>query len=249
MITRPAIILLLAAFAAAPATWAADPQRGRLLYETFCYHCHISAIHYRVPARADSWGALLGQVALWQGEMGLGWSRDEVTDVAAWLDRIYYQLADAPGRERNGGDRAAGGRRKRSGLKHGPAEVMPLRPVDANGLDGRQGLFVLDALGHGDDAEIRRQFLDALDDGAYPGFRSDTPYQFPLELDECHRQLGEIAQGRVTGAEIVDRQADAHIQEGFENVLGLAHVLHELPLGDLDDQRLDLADPPLAQGA
>jgi hypothetical protein len=86
----------LAALTAAPAR-ALDPARGYLLYQNFCYHCHISEIHHRVNSRSDSWEELMRLVQMWQAEMGLGWSEEDVQDVALWLDWRFYRLPDAPG--------------------------------------------------------------------------------------------------------------------------------------------------------
>jgi hypothetical protein len=80
----------------APAANGGSADRGRLLYDNFCYHCHISEIHYRVGTEVATWADLLRAVAMWQAEMGLGWSAEDVADVASWLDRAYYGLADAP---------------------------------------------------------------------------------------------------------------------------------------------------------
>jgi hypothetical protein len=98
MITRAlAYLSILIALASVPACWAANPQRGLLLYENFCHHCHISEIHYRVNSRVDSWGELVRVVDMWQADMKLGWSANDVQDVASWLDRAFYHLPDAPG--------------------------------------------------------------------------------------------------------------------------------------------------------
>jgi len=96
MITRPLACLPLLVALTAPAL-ALDPERGYLLYQNFCYHCHISEIHHRVNSRTHSWGDLMHMVRTWQEEVGLGWSEEDVRDVAAWLDWRFYRLPDAPG--------------------------------------------------------------------------------------------------------------------------------------------------------
>ena len=75
-----------------PNTRAANPLRGKLLYESFCHHCHLSEIHYRVGVKVGSWGKLLQTVTVWQGEMQLGWQAEEIADVASYLNRRYYRL-------------------------------------------------------------------------------------------------------------------------------------------------------------
>ncbi|MCG6862617.1 MAG: hypothetical protein LJE70_15260 [Chromatiaceae bacterium] len=75
-----------------PAAHAANPMRGQLLYENWCYHCHLTEIHFRVDSKVDSWGKLLQMVAVWQAEMNLGWKPEDVADVASYLNRRYYGL-------------------------------------------------------------------------------------------------------------------------------------------------------------
>jgi len=74
------------------AAHAESPMRGRLLYENWCHHCHLTEIHYRVGRKADSWGKLLQMVEIWQGEMHLGWRVEEIADVASYLNRHFYRF-------------------------------------------------------------------------------------------------------------------------------------------------------------
>lgn len=94
MITRTLPLLLAVTATAVP---AADMVRGRLLYDTFCGHCHISGIHYRVGSRVRSREDIIRYVDVWQGEMRLGWSREEIDDVSAWLDWAHYRLSAPDG--------------------------------------------------------------------------------------------------------------------------------------------------------
>jgi len=77
-----------------PAVQAASPLRGQLLYENFCHHCHWAEIHYRVNSKVDSRDELLHMVAVWQREMRLGWRAGEISDVASYLNWIYYRFPD-----------------------------------------------------------------------------------------------------------------------------------------------------------
>ncbi len=96
MTSKLRYLITAAALTAAP-TQAANPERGHLLYDNFCHHCHLSEIHYRVNSEIDSWEELTRMVAMWQGEMGLDWDGSDVQDVASWLDWVFYRLPDAPG--------------------------------------------------------------------------------------------------------------------------------------------------------
>jgi hypothetical protein len=92
MIPRRIAFLLL--LAAAPVS-ADNPERGRLLYENFCYHCHMTEIHFRVNSKIDTWERLRETVRIWQGEMGLGWRAEDILDVSGFLNSRYYQLPGA----------------------------------------------------------------------------------------------------------------------------------------------------------
>jgi mono/diheme cytochrome c family protein len=97
MITRRLAALPLLVILAAPAADAGSADRGRLLYENFCHHCHISEIHYRDGSSINNWAELIRMVTMWQAEMGLDWTTEDIVDVASWLDWVFYRLADAPG--------------------------------------------------------------------------------------------------------------------------------------------------------
>jgi mono/diheme cytochrome c family protein len=74
---------------AAPAADAA-PTRGELLYTTHCIACHNSQMHWRDQRLATDWASLRAQVRRWQGVANLGWSDDDILEVARHLnDRIY----------------------------------------------------------------------------------------------------------------------------------------------------------------
>ena len=41
-------------------------------------------------SKVDSMGKLLKTVAIWQGELNLGWREEEIADVASYLNLRYY---------------------------------------------------------------------------------------------------------------------------------------------------------------
>ena len=69
-----------------------DRARGQLLYETHCVTCHGKDIHWRDHKLANNWPALVAQVERWQRNGGLGWSAEEVEDVARYLDVTIYRF-------------------------------------------------------------------------------------------------------------------------------------------------------------
>jgi hypothetical protein len=86
----PLVPVALIAALAVPSAQAASPMRGQLLYGNFCHHCHMTEIHFRVHRRVGTWGELIRMISVWQEEMALGWRAEEITDVASYLNRIYY---------------------------------------------------------------------------------------------------------------------------------------------------------------
>lgn len=63
---------------------------GELLYATHCHACHTAEIHWRKQRLATDWNSLVVQVRRWQINSGLGWSDEEIADVARYLNAAYY---------------------------------------------------------------------------------------------------------------------------------------------------------------
>ncbi len=95
---RPTFIALLAALACAwaPATPAADAERGKGLYETRCDGCHAQSVHGRAKREAADFEAVRAWVRRWSGQVGAKWSAEEVDDVAVYLNQRYYRFACPP---------------------------------------------------------------------------------------------------------------------------------------------------------
>jgi len=74
----------------------AAPSRGELLYETHCIACHTTQVHWRDQRLVGDYASLVAQVVRWQGNTGLGWTREEISEVARYLDATFYHLPDAP---------------------------------------------------------------------------------------------------------------------------------------------------------
>jgi hypothetical protein len=68
----------------------ADTDRGRALYEARCDLCHGSSVHVRESRKAISFEGVRAQVARWNGELGAGWSADDINDVTVYLNSRYY---------------------------------------------------------------------------------------------------------------------------------------------------------------
>lgn len=80
----------------AAAAQAQDTERGRLLYENHCSECHTPKVHQRVPSKAIDSEALRFIVRVWSEERKLGWSKQDIEDVATYLEQVHYRRRLAP---------------------------------------------------------------------------------------------------------------------------------------------------------
>lgn len=71
---------------------AADPERGRLLYENHCTVCHTSVVHVRERRKAASRENIRSWIRRWQRQLDLQWGTVEVDDVTEFLNDRYYRL-------------------------------------------------------------------------------------------------------------------------------------------------------------
>lgn len=95
----------LGACAVANAQTTNSSSRGELLYSTHCIGCHSTQIHWRDKKVAKNWVSLKAEVGQWQRASGLGWSEEDVTDVARYLNTLHYRFpAPEVGRSSTGDD-------------------------------------------------------------------------------------------------------------------------------------------------
>jgi mono/diheme cytochrome c family protein len=83
----------LSALVLASAQTKEDFARGELLYSTHCVACHGAQIHWRGKKLATNWAGLKTEVDRWQRLAALGWSDNEIEDVARYLNALYYHFA------------------------------------------------------------------------------------------------------------------------------------------------------------
>lgn len=84
-------LVLLVNSAAAGAQPSRDATRGELLYSTHCISCHTAQVHWRDGKIATDWGSLQAQVRRWQDNTGLGWSDEDISRVARYLNARLYR--------------------------------------------------------------------------------------------------------------------------------------------------------------
>lgn len=86
------MLACLGGFGLAQAQTKDDTSRGELLYSTHCISCHSTQIHWRDQKVAKNWASLKAEVGRWQSASGLGWSEEDVTDVARYLNALHYRF-------------------------------------------------------------------------------------------------------------------------------------------------------------
>ena len=120
-----------------------------------------------------------------------------------------------------------------------PAEVEALGEVAA-ARGQRLGLGgALDALGDGHQPERVRDLHDGPDEQrARPG--EDVAHERAVDLQQVDRELLEVGERRVAGAEVVDGEPHAEVAQPPEPDGRRGRVLHQRALGDLEDQPVGL---------
>ncbi|HET7732182.1 MAG TPA: hypothetical protein VFK48_19320 [Usitatibacter sp.] len=83
----------LVALLACPLSLAADPERGRALYELRCGTCHSESVHGRQKRVAADFDEVRAWVSRWSEHLGLRWTSDEIDDVSVHLNKTYYRFA------------------------------------------------------------------------------------------------------------------------------------------------------------
>ena len=94
---RPGVLLAatLIGVLLAPA-FAADIERGKLLYSARCVGCHDNSVHSREARKALTIEGIRSQVRRWDAFLGGAWREDEVNDVASYLNELFYRYPCPP---------------------------------------------------------------------------------------------------------------------------------------------------------
>jgi hypothetical protein len=89
-----ALLLLSWSLALSQPIHPTDASPGEQPYSTHCVYCHTSQVHWRDKRVAKDWASLITQVRRWQSNAGLGWTEDEILEVAQYLNHRYYHFAE-----------------------------------------------------------------------------------------------------------------------------------------------------------
>jgi mono/diheme cytochrome c family protein len=93
---RRAGALAVAAFALAGTASAADPARGRALYEAQCKGCHNESVHNDNSRKARNFEEARARVADFAGQLKTHWTAAQTDDVAVYLNERYYNFPCPP---------------------------------------------------------------------------------------------------------------------------------------------------------
>jgi len=90
----PLATLLVAGLPFAQPQSATEASLGEQLYSTQCDRCHTTQVHWRDKRIAKDWPSLIAQVRRWRSNAGLGWTDEEVLEVARYLNARYYHFPE-----------------------------------------------------------------------------------------------------------------------------------------------------------
>ena len=83
---------MLSVVANAPALAAGDAARGEQLHRA-CLGCHGTELYIPPAAKVKTLAALKKEVVKWNDRMNPKFTKKEIDDVAAYLNRDFYRLA------------------------------------------------------------------------------------------------------------------------------------------------------------
>lgn len=87
-----ALLLGVACSFAAPAAGAAgDPLRGEALHRD-CLGCHGTELYVPPRAKVKTLAVLKKEVERWNDRMNPKFSKQEIDDIVAWLNRDFYKF-------------------------------------------------------------------------------------------------------------------------------------------------------------
>src|SRR5712691_9425096 len=116
----------------------------------------------------------------------------------------------------------------------GPGEQESLGPIAAQRLQRSELALRFDPFGHDGQAEGVRQVDDGGHDGVLGSDVAHAADERPVDLDEIERELPQVRERGVPGAEVVQANLDPAVPQGPQTRHGGVRRLHEHALGHLD---------------
>lgn len=85
-------LCLCQALVISTAATAADPENGKKLLTTNCFHCHDTGVYTRADRRITSLPKLRAQVERCDTSLDLKLFDDDIDDITAWLNSAFYKF-------------------------------------------------------------------------------------------------------------------------------------------------------------
>lgn len=82
---------VLFAMAGSPAFAAGDPVRGEKLHQD-CLGCHGTELYVPPRAKVKTLSALKKETERWNDRMNPKFTKQEIDDIVAWLNRDFYKF-------------------------------------------------------------------------------------------------------------------------------------------------------------
>jgi len=120
----------------------------------------------------------------------------------------------------------------------GAGEVVALPQVTAERPQLRELTRRLDSFGGNAQTERMAETHDGCDDRGVFLALTEPVDERPVDLQRMDRQGLQVRERRLTGTEVVDRDLDAESAQPRQDPADALGVVHEHPLGDLQNQRL-----------
>lgn len=86
---------ILLALLLSPIVHAVDPEHGKALHDEHCLACHGTDIYIRETVIPTTYVELKDTVDFWRTELDVDWSKDDIEDVAFYLNKWFYKF-DCP---------------------------------------------------------------------------------------------------------------------------------------------------------
>lgn len=94
MALAPLFLIGTALLLSPQASRAGDPEMGKSLVDTHCYHCHKTEVYTRPDRRVNNFDQLLAQVRRCELSLGLKWFDEEIENASIYLNQEYYHFTE-----------------------------------------------------------------------------------------------------------------------------------------------------------
>jgi mono/diheme cytochrome c family protein len=74
-----------------------DFRRGWQLHDDTCTGCHGASMYSRPYHERNPYFTVRKQVEIWQEFVGMGWTQEQIADVAYYVQKRFYEKVCEPG--------------------------------------------------------------------------------------------------------------------------------------------------------